>query len=347
MAGGNHIKNSSSKPSSSSSSHRKSRWESGNTHHHPPSDKKPSSSAAVAGGNDPKSPSVPPLKSKPPSRSNPTPSPGHPKPPSDRALQPGSGPSPSGAPFHYPDPLGPPPPQIPAYDFHMLERRTIALADGSVRSYFALPPDYDDFAPPLRPMDPTGRFHPEMPRPGFGFDRHFGPMGPEFLDRDRDDIFNRNPDNTLKRKYGDEGIEGNDDFARQRRQLLQYGNAGSNSHGYSLGLGGRGEFVVGTSSPMVRGGEMRASKNMRLDGGYEGGRGNVGPLRHNEVDQEALKKAFLYFAKLVNENPAQRNNYLADGKQGPVQCVACGRFDSIGFKYLCFGVICLFLLYSA
>ncbi|KAK3042152.1 hypothetical protein RJ639_001272 [Escallonia herrerae] len=204
----------------------------------------------------------------------------------------------------------------------------MALADGSVRSYFALPPDYDDFAPLLRPMDPAGRFHQEMPRPGFGFDRHFGPMGPEFLDRDRDDIFNRNPDNTLKRKYGDEGTEGNDDLARQRQQLLQYGNAGSNSHGYSLG---RGEFVVGTSSPMVRGGEMRAAKNMRLDGGYEGGRGNVGPLRHNEVDQEALKKAFLYFAKLVNENPAQRNNYLADGKQGPVQCIACGRCSYVQY----------------
>nr|DAD43225.1 TPA_asm: hypothetical protein HUJ06_001455 [Nelumbo nucifera] len=40
----------------------------------------------------------------------------------------------------------------------MLERRTIVLADGSVRSYFALPPDYQDFPTPIRPLDIPDEF---------------------------------------------------------------------------------------------------------------------------------------------------------------------------------------------
>lgn len=202
----------------------------------------------------------------------------------------------------------------------MLDRRTIVLADGIVRSYFALPPDYQDFTPSARFL-PN---HHQMPGQGLGFDRQF-PMSLEFRDvRDRDrnqDYWNSlGQENSLKRKYVDDGERGRreereerDEFARQRQQLLQYGNVGLNPNGH-LGM-------AGTSSPYRRDDEMRSAKYMRDDQA----RHNAGHNKHNEVDQGALKKAFLHFAKLVNENGNQKKNYLADGKQGPLQCVACSR----------------------
>lgn len=273
---------------------------------------------------------------------------------------------PPGAQFPFPDPshLGPPPP--PTYGFHMLDRRTIVLADGSVRSYFALPPEYQDFTPPIRPpMDPAGRFMPMGPgglRPELGFDKRFppggGPMSPEGFRGERDDrygIGRHNQDywnslgldgrggpqeGPMKRKYGEDdrdrreerdgiGRDGKDELARHRQQLLHYGNVGSNPNGYALGAGDRGEFLAGTSSPFGRGDDMRSSKYMRLGGGYDSlhlrqGGENVS-LKHRDVDQKALKDAFLRFVKLVNENTNQRKNYLEDGKQGPLQCVACDR----------------------
>lgn len=232
----------------------------------------------------------------------------------------------------------------------MLERRTIALADGSVRSYFALPPDYQEFTP--------------LPRPQPGFDRRFpplGPMSPEFRDREDQFMRDRNQDyrnsfrldgrggsmleNSLKRKIGDEdergGRIGIDEFVRQRQSLLHYGNEGLNPNRYSLGLMDRGEFMAGTSNPYPREGEdSRTAKYMRVGGGHENFHGrqggdNVG-LKHNDVDQSALKKAFLNFVKLVNENAGQKKNYLENGKQAPLQCVACGRFDKIGLKLASF-----------
>uniref|UniRef100_A0A5B6Z536 XS domain-containing protein n=1 Tax=Davidia involucrata TaxID=16924 RepID=A0A5B6Z536_DAVIN len=363
MAGGNHPKGSSNKPSSSSS-HRKSRWESGNN---PPTDQK------TSGAGDSKTPSKSSSnpKDNPTPKPGPTPSPSHPKPPTDPVPHPGLGPTSSGSPFPFPDGLGPPPP--PAYGFHMLERRTVVLADGSVRSYFALPPDYQDFAPMPRPVDPSGRLLPHglgLAGPELGFDKRFppvGPMSPEFRDRDDPYMRNRNQDywnslgldgrggpmptpleNSLKRKYGDEGErgrreeregkDGTDEFARQRQQLLQYGNAGLNPNGYPMGSGKKGGFSAGTSSPyprdvadIGRGDEFRAGKYMRIGEGYE----NLHPrqsgvsdnmrLKHHDVDQGALKKAFLHYVKVTNENASQRENYLEDGKQGPLQCVACVR----------------------
>lgn len=161
-------------------------------------------------------------------------------------------------------------------------------------------------------------------------------MSPEFRDRDEAFMRNRNqdywnsldgrppvPENPHKRKYGDEGErsgreerEANDVFARQRQQLLQYGNVNVPSNTYRL------DNNMGSS----RGEDSRAGKYMRGDGGgFENLQGSR--HRHNEVDQVALKKAFFHFAKLVNENAALKKNYLADGKQGPLQCVACRRFD--------------------
>lgn len=232
----------------------------------------------------------------------------------------------------------------------MLDRRTFVLADGSVRSYVALPPDYQGFTP----LPPRHEFR----VPGLGFDRNF-PMNPDFRGPElgeRGDGFMRGrsqeyrnvvgfegrgnglgmiegpgPGNSMKRKFGDEERGGKDGFERQRQQLLQYGNADgylSGVAGPSRGGGGRGD-----------GEEMRAAKFMRT------GEVNVGKLKHNEVDQAALKKAFLHFAKIVYDNPNQKKKYLADGKQGSLQCIACGRFG-IRMTFLFSVSRILFFLFS-
>lgn len=251
MAGGNHHK--------PSPSNRKSRWEA-------------NSSSATAAASNTKSPSDPkpkPNNTTPNPKPNPNPSPKH---PTDH---------PPLIPFPFPE-RGPPPP--PAYGFHMLERRTIVLADGSVRSYFALPPDYQDFPPPPRHLD--------------RFDMRFPPR-PDF----------RNPmEPPAKRKYGDE--DGGDEFAKQREQLLRNANNG---------------FASGGSLKRDLGGdaaESRPSKQSRVDG--VGGSGSNSGVRNLQVDQDALKKAFFNFVKLINENTTLKKSYLEDGKQGRLQCVACG-----------------------
>ncbi|XP_024959476.1 uncharacterized protein LOC112500273 isoform X1 [Cynara cardunculus var. scolymus] len=285
MAGGNPLKAPSNKPSSSSSSshHRKSHRESGNNLEN--AAQKPS-------------PSKPPTNSKPSPSSKHKPSP---------KLNPNPNPNPSPRPR--PENVGPPPP--PAYGFHMLDRRTIVLADGSVRSYFALPLDYQDFTPPL----PRPPMRPQGPESWLGFDRQFphGPPIPGGDDRYRQqnqDYWNSlGLEGSRKRKYGDErdGGEINDEFARQRQQLLQYGN---NSNG---------SYMAGPSS-LVHLDEMRAAKYMRPEGGY----GSV-QVRHNEIDQAKFKRAFLNFIRSINENASQKKKYLADGKQGSLQCLACDR----------------------
>ncbi|XP_010026955.2 uncharacterized protein LOC104417357, partial [Eucalyptus grandis] len=243
-------------------------------------------------------------------------------------------PPPRGTPSHDPAALGPPPP--PSYGFHMLDRRTVVLADGSVRSYFALPPDYQDFAPPLppRPMDPAaaaaaagGRFLPGAPRPEFG-----GLPGPDAFRGGREELFarGRQPQdywNSLgldsvrpgpaegpsKRKFGGEAEERNRvddelDKARKRQQVLQYGNP-DRLPGPGLGPGGS---FAGPSGELFRGSKYgSALESVRL--------------KHLEVDQAKLKKAFLHFVKVTNENGYHRRNYLENGKNGSLKCVACGR----------------------
>lgn len=113
---------------------------------------------------------------------------------------------------------------------------------------------------------------------------------------------------SMKRKYT--GEEGKEEFWKQKQQLLQYGNPKGFPGVYP------GELMAGTS-----GEDSRASKFMRIGGSYE----NSASLKHHEVDPDKLKKAFLNFAKLINENASQRKNYLEDGKHGRLQCVACSR----------------------
>ncbi|CAL5392862.1 unnamed protein product [Camellia sinensis] len=310
MGRGNHSKGKgSSHNPSSSSSNPKSRWHS--AINHPSSATKPSISAD---SNPPPPPPPPPKPSSNLTNNDPTPKPA-----------PSPTPNLSGAPFPFPDDIGPPPP--PAYGFHMLERRSIVLADSNVRSYLALPPDYQDFKPAVH-------LGPELAGPGRGFDTRFppmGPMSPEFRDRDEIFMLDRNQGywnslGPMKRKYGDderEGKDGNDEFERQRQQLLQYGDVGLNQNRYMMmGLSDRGEFLAGTSNP--RGNELSAAKYMRVgDGGHENMH-NVG-FKHNDiVDEGALKKSFLHFVKLVYSNESQKKNYLENGRQAPLQCVACG-----------------------
>ncbi|XP_021290125.1 uncharacterized protein LOC110421019 isoform X2 [Herrania umbratica] len=270
------------KQPSSFTNHRKSRWESSSSI----PNKNHSSTT-----NDPKSSTKP----KPSPKTGPSPSPA-----TQNKSQ--SDPNPALPPIPFPDlaALGPPPP--PAYGFHMLERRTIVLYDGSVRSYFALPSDYQEF--PTRPL----LVPPDFGSPPLGF-------------RDNRDYWNGPGDGPgpFKRKYGEEEKdlreEKKEEFARQR-------HGHPNAKVYSSGPGGP-DRLAGTSSPF-RNEEMRAAKYMRVGGGFENN--NLGfNNKHLEVDQNALKKAFLHFVKAVFENAAQKKNYLEDGKQGRLPCFACGR----------------------
>ncbi|GAB4851089.1 hypothetical protein Ancab_030385 [Ancistrocladus abbreviatus] len=335
-AGGVSTHNSSSNnnKASSSSSHRKSRWESNAGRNNPPSDPKSPAIGAAVGSSSSK-----PTNKKAFSHSNsdkptpkraPNPSTSQQKPQSDLV----GGTLPSGTPFRDPE-IGslvppPPPPPPPSYGFHMLVRKTVSLADGTVRSYFALPPDYQDLSPPPRQPDPFGRF---MPPGGPGRFRPLGPMSPDgFRDRG-DDPYGRSrnqdywnslgldgrgmPEGSMKRKYGAEEErerDAKDELARQRKQLLQYANVGAN-------LGEGSSFFPGTSNHFMRDDEFRSSKYMRIGG--PGGYDNEG-VKHN-IDPVALKKAFLHFAKLINENASQKKNYLENGKLAPLHCIACGR----------------------
>ncbi|CAH9122214.1 unnamed protein product [Cuscuta epithymum] len=212
------------------------------------------------------------------------------------------------------DPRQTPPAPAPGYGIQMLERRTLVLADGSVRTYFALPQNYRDFSPLPRT---------EIHRPQPGFDRQFQSspdLHPEYCGdpplHSRNQNFRDSPlldwhdggqvlmpgnDNSIKRKYLDEKREDNDSLSRRRQKLLQLANGDNGSPGISGSHIGRGpeEFITAEQSAQ--------------------------PLKHHEVDQKALKKAFLHFAKAVYEGAKLKNRYLANGKQGYLQCTVCDR----------------------
>ncbi|KAI3518710.1 hypothetical protein L1887_07522 [Cichorium endivia] len=225
MAGGNPGKGSSNRPSASSSAshHRKSNRESG--------------------PNNTESAPSKPSPSKPQSNTKPSPSSRHKPSP----LNPNPIHSPHPRPENFAPPPLPPPP--PAYGFHMLDRRTIVLADGSVRSYFALPPDYQDFAPPLPrpPMRPHGA------DPWLGFDRQFPPGRPipggddHYRQQNQDYWNSLGPEGSRKRKYGDErdlreGGEVNDEFASAFLNFIRLINENSNQKKKYLADGKQGSL---------------------------------------------------------------------------------------------------------
>ncbi|KAL2324401.1 hypothetical protein Fmac_023459 [Flemingia macrophylla] len=111
----------------------------------------------------------------------------------------------------------------------------------------------------------------------------------------------RLPDFQPKRKYADDDdAPARDDLARHRDHLLRNANG--------LSRAPAGDFSAGPS-------DSRPSKHPRLDGGNS---------RHSQVDQNALRKTFFNFAKLINENVSQKRSFLEDGKQGRLHCLACG-----------------------
>ncbi|XP_029129597.1 uncharacterized protein LOC109812859 [Cajanus cajan] len=199
------------------------------------------------------------------SRWEPKPNASSAKTPPDPTTAPSPKPKPKPNPNPNPNPIPSPkhPPLLPFPD-----PTPLVLADGSVRSYFALPPDYQDFSPHLHPR--------------------FPPLSPARF---------RLPDYQTKRKYA---ADDDADLARQRDHLLR------NANGLSRAPGG--DFSAGPS-------DLRPSKLSRLDGANS---------RHSQVDQDALRRAFFNFAKLINENVSQKRSYLDDGKQGRLHCLACG-----------------------
>ncbi|XP_020591693.1 uncharacterized protein LOC110032404 [Phalaenopsis equestris] len=230
--------------------------------------------------------------------------------------------------FHHHTSASSPPP--PPYGFHNLDRRTIVLADGTVRSYFALPPDYQ--------MDPRGDkfFHPGNPQ---GFDPHIpGPYGPEGF-REPPPPFPRGGadywsslglegpagSSSLKRKYGEE------EFDWRRQQAPQRGSSAVNS-GFSSGPVGDGLGRTGSPSRKEHVDDRRLSKQVKLGGeGYDDLPARKPRAESNDslvardVDPKALKEAFLRLSKSISENPTHMKNYLEDGKNGPLQCIVCGR----------------------
>ncbi|CAN1193112.1 hypothetical protein LINPERHAP2_LOCUS41883 [Linum perenne] len=276
------LKSSSLKPSSTASaSQRKSRWES-------------SSSAANANNPPSGSKSNHNKTSNPQPNSKPSPKLNTGRPSPKPAAAPDALAPPLGVAFPFPD-FGPPP--TPTYGFHMLERRTIVLADGSVRSYFALPPDYQNLPPP--------RFIPPGPVPSGGGLR-FPPMSPEGLGfRDGNQIRDQNHAVTMKRKHPG-GVE----------EEFKYGNNPNGFH--SAG--------PGPISPFRRNDELRPGKHMRIGGD------STGMIhKHLQVDPIKLKKAFLHFAKLINETEAERRRYIENGKHARLPCVACNRTGAPGY----------------
>lgn len=105
-------------------------------------------------------------------------------------------------------------------------------------------------------------------------------------------------------------------------------------------------------SPMGRyDDDPKASKQVRLDGGngHEEQPVRRGRVEEDlvhcaevDVDPKALKKAFLKFAKKINESAAVRKNYLENGKERPLQCIVCGRFDFISLLIMMYSGKCWF-----
>ncbi|KAG2306599.1 hypothetical protein Bca52824_026347 [Brassica carinata] len=299
MVGGNSAKSTPQKPpttsaptaaTASSSHHRKSRWGSGNNDGGSSKNNTTTSNnkQTTTGGQkipDKKLPNPSPKLAPPiPSQSRPNPTPSS----SRSALPP--------AQFAFPDPsaaLGAPP--APTYGFHMLERRTIVLVDGSVRSYFALPPNYRDFPPKPRLPDPAAnRF----------MGSEFGRFPPQFHPeefRDQRQLWDR-PEGSLKRKHpGEEEMDERGELLRRRQQFVQYANPSDQSL-----------MAAGTSRE-----DARAGKHMRI--------GSSRNENGGEVNQAALKKAFLDLVKRIYEDPLEKKNYLENGRKGRLQCLVCGR----------------------
>ncbi|XP_077247756.1 uncharacterized protein LOC143887554 [Tasmannia lanceolata] len=195
---------------------------------------------------------------------------------------------------------------LPSNGIHMFDRRNIVLADGTVRSYFALPPNYS---------------HPHLGL-GLGFENQFhlsslgfDGRGPPMLE------------SSLKRKYSDdEGRGGRDGFTRQ-----QYRNPKNTKN-----PNGGPDFMVGASDSLGReildcrrgvmhglpgDSEEEEEEDLKMNNSEEDLK-----TKNSDVNPIDLKRAFLLYSKLINENAVQRKNYLENGKHGgPIRCLPCGK----------------------
>lgn len=132
---------------------------------------------------------------------------------------------------------------------------------------------------------------------------------------------------SLKRRYGDE-----DEFLPHRQPFMQRGNLNGIPLAPSGSSGDSRNFLGGNPFGWDHHDELSMSKQARL---IEEGRElppkrvrpNEMPPTVRDVDPHALMKAFLRFSKMINESPDQRKKYLNGGKDGPLPCVVCRRFD--------------------
>lgn len=249
----------------------------------------------------------------------------------------------------------PPPP--PDYGFHMLERRTIVLADGSVRSYFSLPADLDPYGPAATPiprpdLDPYAAAASGIPRPDLNRSVG-GPLG--YDDR-------RFPHGLpLRNSHIGGGVGRGDrlspEFSHEQPRQPFAPGAGGHQQDYwaSLGLDGpmpqpvkrkypdkdddyihhRNQQHIlhyGSNGDANSSIDRHFSKHSKL-GGSPGH--DVQPSHDvsdnalpptSSVDPQALKRAFLRFSKLINECSKQKRLYLDDGRHARITCLACGRF---------------------
>ncbi|KAJ3673578.1 hypothetical protein LUZ60_005570 [Juncus effusus] len=199
---------------------------------------------------------------------------------------------------HAPPPTFSLPPPPPPYGFQNLDRRTIVLADGSVRSYFALPPDeliVDPYGPPGGPG--LARFPPPVLP-------HMNQFSPENLRRPGphtpplDGPSSHYEASIGKRKYGSE----EDELARQRMHVLQYGNPN---------LGERNRERVSK--------QARIGEHDRTDSSSNNNR------RLFDVNKKAVRKSFLKFIRMIYENTDLKKKYMENGRSGPLHCFACAR----------------------
>ncbi|XP_078430897.1 RNA recognition motif XS domain protein [Wolffia australiana] len=195
-----------------------------------------------------------------------------------------------------------PPPPLQPYGFQDLERRTIVLADGSFRSYFALPPD-----PPLNPPRQEG-----------------------------DGLLGHAPTEGISKRKYDEQLQfvhrGNDlEFAgRPNSHYRDEGNdLRSSKHSK---VGGEG-YDRGRSSGHYKEelNDLRLPKHAKIgDDGFEGssrrsrGDGDSSAAAI-DVNPDAVNRAFLRLSRMIYEDPLTKKNLLEGGKDKPLSCLACGR----------------------
>ncbi|CAA6658556.1 unnamed protein product [Spirodela intermedia] len=113
---------------------------------------------------------------------------------------------------------------------------------------------------------------------------------------------------------------------------MHYGNPNANVVGFPPGSGDRADFLGRSGSPRRDHlDDVRLSKHAKLGGdAYD----HFSHRRRGDADAssvvidvnpDALNRAFLRFSKTINENASLKKNFLENGKNGPLSCLACGR----------------------